>query len=190
MPDTIPLKGRGQTASEIPVSLEAAKAYFQDVQAFLHKIDAIETVRPLAKPGAFLSAHHPVGAFDYKVVVVTVLDAVWDEGGMTLKPLDFDADKHQAAHPVVKGFTDGRLTLREVAPGRTAVSFSFEVTIDLPIEGLLRFLPRALVQTTGDGILTFEIGRVVQNLFKKVLDDFALTAVVPQAAGAETPAGT
>lgn len=181
MTDTIAIKGRGQTASEIPVGLDAAQTYFQDVSAFLHKIDAIETVRPLGRPGAFLSAHHPVGAFDYKVVLVTVMQSTWDEGGMTLAPLDFDAEKHQAAYPVVKGYCDGRLTLREVSPGRTAVAFKFETKLDLPIEGLLRFLPKALVQTTGDGIMAFEVNRIVQNLFKKVLDDFSLTSVVAAA---------
>lgn len=188
MTDTIAIKGRGHTASEVPVGLAAAQTYFQDVSAFLHKIDAIETARALSRPGAFLNSHHAVGAFDYKVVLVTALEAVWDEGGMTLVPLDFDAEKHQAAYPVVKGFCDGRLDLRAVGPERTAVAFQFEIRLDLPVEGLLRFLPKALVTTTGEGIMNYEVGRVVQNLFKKVLDDFSLTASVPQA-GADLPVG-
>ena len=110
----IRISGRGATQSELPLGLAGARTYFQDVASFLDKIEAVNTVKPLGRPGAYLISHHAVGALNYKVVLVTCMQAEWHEGGMRLIPLDFDTDKLKYDYPVVKGFSEGELKLAEL----------------------------------------------------------------------------
>ncbi|MDB5097863.1 MAG: hypothetical protein JWM80_2284 [Cyanobacteria bacterium RYN_339] len=172
----IRISGSGATTSELPITLEAARLYFQDTAMFLDKIEAVDVVKPLARPGAFLITHNPVGGLNYKVVLVTCLQAEWHEGGLRLVALDFDLDKISCPFPTVKGFSESQLDL--VPRGeRTGLDFKFKMDIELPLAGALKFLPRPIVQATADGIMQFEAGRVVRNLFTKVLSDFHQEAV-------------
>ena len=43
----IQLKGHGQTAGQLPIGLVEARTYFEDVPAFLRKIDAVARRVPL-----------------------------------------------------------------------------------------------------------------------------------------------
>lgn len=168
----IRVSGRGATSSELPIHLAAARDYFQDAVGFLHKIEAVDTVKPLSRPGAFLITHHAVGGPSYKVVLVTCMQVTWHETGLTLAPLDFDADKVPCDHPIVKGYSDGALDLRDRGE-RTGVDFKFTMDVELPIKGALGLIPRPVVQATAEGIMQFEVKRTVQNLFRAVQADFA-----------------
>jgi hypothetical protein len=171
----IRVSGRGTTSSELPIDLAAARLYFQDAVAFLDKIEAVDKVKPLSRPGAFLITHHAVGGLNYKVVLVTCMQVDWHETGLTLSPLDFDADKVACEYPIVKGYSDGALDL--IGRGdRTAVDFKFTMEVEIPIVGALKIIPRPVVQATADGIMQFEVKRTVQNLFRAVQSDFAAMA--------------
>lgn len=174
------LKGQGHTQGDLPLGLAAARAYFEDVPAFLRKIEAVDTIKPLSRPGVYLVTHHPMGAFSYQVAMVACLQTEWHDGGMRLRPLDFDLEKVPMAHPSVKGFIEGDLQLAEREGARTAASFGFNVSIELPIPSVLKLMPRGVVQATGDGIMALQTNLVVQSLFRKVMDDFALA---PASAG-------
>lgn len=171
----IRVSGRGATSSELPIDLAAARQYFQDAAAFLYKIEAVKTVKPLARPGAFLLTHHAVGGLNYKVALVTCMQIAWHETGLTLAPLDFDADKVPCEVPVVKGYSDGALDLLERGE-RTGVDFKFTMEVELPLKGALTVIPRPVVQATADGIMQFEVKRTVQNLFRAVHADFSTTS--------------
>jgi hypothetical protein len=168
----IKVSGRGATSSELPIDLAAARDYFQDAQGFLSKIEAVKTVKPLARPGAFLITHHAVGGLNYKVALVTCIQIDWHETGLTLAPLDFDADKVPCDVPVVKGYSDGALELLDRGD-RTGVDFKFTMEVELPLKGALTVIPRPVVQATADGIMQFEVKRTVANLFRMVQADFA-----------------
>lgn len=172
----IVFKGQGATASELPIGLAGARTYFEDVTAFLNKIEAVQAVKPLARPGAFLVTHHPVGGLGYMVAMAACLQAEWDEGGMRLVPLDFDMAQVKSEHPVVKGFIEAALALEPRAGDRTGVDFGFDLSVEVPLPGALRMLPRGLVQVTGDGIMSAQVRLVVQSLFRKVMEDFRLGA--------------
>jgi hypothetical protein len=170
------LKGKGQTTGQIPLGLAAARTYFEDLPAFLGKIEAVDSVKPLTRPGAYLVIHHPMGAMSYQVAMVACLQAEWHAGGMRLSPLDFDLDKVASPHETVKGFVEGELKLIERHDALTAAEFGFSVSIELPIPPVLSLVPRPMIQATGDGIMNLQTGLIVQSLFRKVMDDFALTA--------------
>ena len=172
----ITVRGQGQTAAELPVARAAARTYFADVPAFLRQIEAVDGVKPIAGGAAYLITHHPVGGFGYEVVVVAVLEHVWDGHQMRLVPRDFDLDKVKGPHAQVKGFIEGTLTLDERAADRTAAAFSFALTVEIPVPGVLSLVPRPLLQTTADGLMTLKSGLVVRSLFQKVLADFQLPA--------------
>ncbi|MFN3430794.1 MAG: DUF1997 domain-containing protein [Candidatus Sericytochromatia bacterium] len=172
------LQGRGDTAAELPLALEDARLYFQDVPAFLRKIDAVDEVKPLSRPGAYLVTHHAVGGLGYMVRMVACMQADWDAGGMILRPLDFDLDRLAPGdYPAVKGMVQADLRLSAPVPDRTAAAFGFSLTVELPIPSMLRLVPRSLVQATGDGIMSFQTGLTVQGLFNKVMADFRLDGV-------------
>ncbi|MNS15655.1 hypothetical protein D3C72_472930 [compost metagenome] len=172
------LTGRGDTAAELPIGLEEARMYFQDVPAFLRKIEAVDTVKPLSRPGAYLVTHHPVGGLGYTVRMVACMQADWDAGGMVLRPLDFDLDRLAPGdHPAVKGMVQADLRLTGPEPQRTAAAFGFSLTVELPVPSMLNLVPRSLIQATGDGIMSFQTGITVQGLFNKVMADFKLGGV-------------
>ena len=169
------LTGRGETAAELPIGLDDARMYFQDVPEFLRKIEAVDTVKPLSRPGAYLVTHHPVGGLGYTVRMVACMQADWDAGGMILRPLDFDLDRLPSGdHPAVKGMVQADLRLAGPRPDRTAAAFGFSLTVELPIPSMLKRVPRSLIQATGDGIMGFQTGITVQGLFNKVKADFQL----------------
>lgn len=170
----IELKGHGSTSGELPIDLAGARAYFADVPAFLAKLEAVDAIKPLSRPGAFLVTHHPMGALGYHVRMVAVLQCDWDETGLRLAPLDFDTAQVPSELPVVKGFINGHLRLGERPGDRTEARLDFTVQVDLPIPSALRLVPRALVQATGDGIMGLQTSMVVSSLFRRVMDDFAL----------------
>ena len=174
----IQLKGLGQTAGQLPIGLDEARTYFEDVPAFLRKIDAVDTIKPLSRPGAYLVTHHAVGGLGYQVAMIACLQIEWHAGGMRLRPLDFDLDKVPSPHPTVKGFIEGDLALSARGERLTAAEFGFKVAIDLPIPGMLQLVPRPVIQATGDGIMGVQTNLVVQSLFRKVMDDFALNPSV------------
>ena len=171
---TMTFKGRGAKTGVLPHGLDHAKQYFQDLPAFLAKIEDVDTVKPLQAAGAYLVTHKPMGGLNYFVVMVAVLKATWDGSQMTLESLDFDLDKIKSEHQVVKGFLKGGLKLDERSPGQTDIDFAFDLDVEFPVPGVLRLVPSSLVQSTGDGIMTLKIGATVQSLYKKVLTDFNL----------------
>ena len=144
--------------------------------AFLRKIEAVATIKPLGRPGAYMVIHHPVGGLGYSVVMVACLQVEWHEGGLHLRPLDFDAEQVKCEHPVVKGYIQSDLRLAERAQGATWADFGFEVTVEIPIPAVLRLVPRGLVQATADGLMQLRAGMVVESLFRKVLEDLKLPA--------------
>ena len=168
------VKGQGATATELPLDRAAARAYFEDVPAFLTKIEAVATVKPLGRPGAYLVLHHPMGGLGYSVVMAACCQVTWHEGGMHLRPLDFDAEQVKSEHPVVKGYIQSDLRLAERPADATWADFSFEVTVEVPVPGLLALVPRGLLQATADGIMQLRAGMVVESLFRQVLADFEL----------------
>lgn len=181
------ISGQGKAGTDLPVDLAAARTYFEDVTAFFAKIEAIATVKPLARAHTYLITHHPVGGLDYRVVVITCMQVDWHEGGMRLVPLDFDPPERHQDLPVVKGFTEGDLRLTPEGGG-TRVAFDFSVTVELPIVKVLKLLPRALVQATADGIMGLQVNNTVQTLFRKVQQDFTtLERTIPGAAPAAIP---
>lgn len=167
-------RGQGSTAAELPIGVDAACAYFADATAFLRKIEAVDGIRPLGRPGAYLITHHPVGGFGYEVVMAACLQIAWDGPIMTMAPLDFDLAKVATPHPVVKGYIEGRLALDERQPGHTRAAYRFGVTVEIPVPGVLSLVPRPMLQATADGIMTLKSGLVVRSLFEKVLADFRL----------------
>lgn len=169
-------RGQGTTAAELPIGAEAARTYFDDATAFLRKIEAVDAIRPLGRPGAYLLTHHPVGGFGYEVVMAACLQITWDGTTMTMAPLDFDLAKVASPHPVVKGYIEGELALAERRPGRTQADYRFAVTVEIPVPGVLTLVPRPMLQATADGIMTLKSGLVVRSLFGKVLADFRLAA--------------
>ena len=167
-------KGQGTTAAELPIGAEAARRYFDDAPAFLRKIEAVDGIRPLGRPGAYLLTHHPVGGFGYEVVLAACLQITWEGPTRTMAPLDFDLHKVASPHPVVKGHIEGALVLDERHPGRTRADYRFAITAEIPVPGVLALVPRPLLQATADGIMTLKSGLVVRSLFEKVLADFRL----------------
>lgn len=172
----ITLKGLGSTAADLPIDYLGARAHFADVPSFLAKIAAMDTIRPLSRPGVYLITHHPMGGLSYQVRMVACMQTSWDESGLRLSPLDFDVEKVKCDLPVVKGFIDGHLRFDTRQPVLTNVALDFSVTVEVPIPPVLKLIPRPLVQATGDGIMNIQIGMVVASLFRKVMDDFKLTA--------------
>lgn len=169
------VRGRGATAAELPIGPAAAKDYFGDIPAFLRKIEVVDGIRPLARPGTYLLTHHPMGGFGYEVVMAACLEAAWQGDHMRLAPLDFDLEKVASPHPLVKGFIEGELRLAEPRQDATAAEFAFAVTVEVPIPGVLKLVPGSVLQATADGIMGLRVGGVVRSLFQKVLDDFQLT---------------
>ncbi|MEB3196048.1 MAG: DUF1997 domain-containing protein [Candidatus Sericytochromatia bacterium] len=169
-------KGRAARQGEIPVGLADALAYFSDVKAFIQKIEDVKEVRDLALPKAYLMSHHPIGALNYYVTVVTAVQAEPTPSGLRLTGLDFDETKLSSEHQLLKGFIDGALEAREIASGRTALDFFFDISFDFTVQGPLVLVPRPVIQSTADSLLRLKLGVLVENLYQKVVEDFRLSA--------------
>lgn len=168
------VKGQGATAAELPIGPQAARTYFADVPSFLNKIEAVSGVKALGRPGTYLITHHPMGALNYMVVMVSCAEATWHDGGLSLRPLDFDTDQVKCDHPVVKGYIESDLVLAPRASDKTYADFRFDVRVELPIKGAITLLPRPLVQATADGIMSLRVSMVVKSLFNAVAADLRL----------------
>lgn len=176
MADTLLIKGRGVKNGEGPLSQKEALEYFSDIPSFLLKIDDVDQVKALSHPNSYLVTHKPVGAFNYHVTVVYALQVEKTETGMVFKPLDFDVEKIKSEHQVLKGFCDGELITKVLAPDRTGVDFYFNLSIELPVAPALMLVPRGLIQTTADGIMNLKIGLTIDAFYKKVMEDLKLPA--------------
>ena len=170
------IKGTGKKNGELPIGMAEAREYFSDLGAFVQKIEDVETVKPLGAPMTYLVTDKPIGAFNYFVTIVSVLVGEWHDKGMTLSSRDFDTEKIQSKNQVLKGFIEGELVLTELTADKTGVDLSFTMTIEFPLPGALRLMPQTLVKSTADGIMTLKMGATVDALYKKVLNDFQLTA--------------
>ena len=168
------IKGVGKKAGEIPVGLNEAKDYFSDLPGFIKKISDVDTVRALSVPDSYLVTHVPIGAMNFYTTVVYALRTEWSERGMLLKPLDFDTDKIKSEHQVLKGFVNGELVLDQVAEDRTQAALHFELSVELPVPGMLRLVPQGLIQSTADGIMNVRVGAAVESLYGRVYEDFNL----------------
>lgn len=168
------IKGTGTKSGELPVSRAEALAYFGDLGAFIQKIEDVETVRPLGHAHTVLVTHKPIGALNVFTRVVCALRGEFCETGIQLVPLDFDAEKIKSEHQVLKGFIDGGLVLRELAADRTHAELSFTLRVEFPLPGALKLVPRALVQSTADGVMQMRMASAVNDLYSKVIADFGL----------------
>lgn len=176
MADILVVKGRGVKNGEGPLPLREALDYFSDIPAFLHKIDDVDQVRALAHPDSYLVTHKPIGALNYYVTVVYALQVVKNELGMTFKPLDFDHEKIKSEHQVIKGFCDGELVAKVLAPDRTGIDFYFNLSLEFPVPMALKLAPRGLLQSTADGLMNLKVGLTVDAFYKKVMEDLKLPA--------------
>lgn len=169
------IKGTGTKAGEVPLGQPEALRYFQgDVPEFIKKINEVDTVKPLSRENCYLVTHTPIGAMNYYVTVVYALEAEHTETGMLLKPLDFDTEKIQSPHQVLKGFVEGYLKTHPLADDRTGVDFQFSLAVEFPMPAALSLVPKGLVQTTANGIMTAKVGTTVESMYRKVLQDFNL----------------
>lgn len=167
------IKGVGRQSGEVPVGQAQALEYFQgDMPAFLQKIDDVDKVKPLGKPNAYLMLHKPIGGLNIFTTLVAALEGEMTDHGILLKPLDFDHEKIQSPHMVIKGFIEGHLKTQPVAEDRTMVELDFTLTVELPLPAALKLVPRGLIQSTADGIMTIRLGAAVNQLYRKVLQDF------------------
>ena len=168
----ISIRGVGKKTAELPLSLEAARAYFTDVPSFLKKIDMVETVRELGRPGAFLVIHKAVGAFNFQATSAYAIQVEYTETGMTFLPLDFDVAQLKSPHPVVKGFVEGALLLTPVSDTAVATDLTFIHTADIDQAGPLAFVPAAMIKSTADGLMTMIINSTIASMWQKVQADF------------------
>ena len=168
------IKGTGVKGGEMPVGREEALRYFENLPDFIHKIQDVDTVKPLGQPHTYLVTHKPIGALNFFTTVVYVVRGEFTPDGLKLSSFDFDAEKVKSEHPVLKGFVEGMLSLRELAPDRTHAELSFTLRVEFPLTGPLKLAPRQLVQTTADGLMTLKTSSSVNDLYAKVLADFNL----------------
>lgn len=167
------ITGRGATAGVLPAPLATTRPYFDDLAAFIAKIEDVDTVKPLGKPYTYLVTHQPIGAMNYYVTVAYTLVGTPTETGFTLSSYDFEAAKLKSAHPVIKGYVNGALALTPHAEGeQTHIDLKFELKVELPLPTPLKLVPRGLVQTTADGIMTVKVATSVESMHRKVLADF------------------
>ncbi|MEB3222293.1 MAG: DUF1997 domain-containing protein [Candidatus Sericytochromatia bacterium] len=167
--------GQASKQGQLPIGLTAALGYFEDVKAFIQKIEDVKEIRDLALPRAYMMTHHPMGGLNYHITVVTAIQAETTSSGLVLKALDFDHQKVKSEHQVVKGFIDGRLDARAVSEQQTAIDFAFSLSLEFDVPAALALVPRPLVQATADGLMRLKLGLIVENLYGKVRQDFNLT---------------
>lgn len=168
----IQIRGVGTKAATVPMTLEAALAYFKDVPSFLKKIDMVETVKELGRPGAYLVIHKAVGAMNFQATSAYAIQVEHTETGMTFSPLDFDVKQLKSPHPVVKGFVEGGLVLTPKGDTTVATELTFVHTADIDQSGPLAFVPAGLIKSTADGIMTMIIGVTIDSMWRKVQADF------------------
>jgi hypothetical protein len=169
-------KGHAVKQGELPIGLTEAKQYFSDIKAFIRKIEDVKDIKDLSMPQAYLMTHHPMGALNYYITFVTAVQATETPDGLLLKSLDFDENKVKSDHPPLKGFIDGRLQARELEPDRTAIDFNFDLTIDFKLPTALMLVPRGLIQSTADGLMSLKLTKLVNDMYQKVVDDFRLAS--------------
>lgn len=167
------ITGRGAIDGILPAPQAEALPYFDDLAAFLAKIEDVDTVRPLGQPYTYLVTHRPIGAMNYHVTVAYTLVGTKTDGGFTFGSYDFDHGKIKSEHPVVKGFVDGALKVSPRSEAESHIDLKFELKIELPVPTVLKLVPRGLLQTTADGIMTLKVSTSVDSMHKKVLADFS-----------------
>lgn len=168
----ISIRGVGKKAAQVPLGMEAAKSYFSDVPGFLKKIDMVETVRELGRPGAYLVVHKAVGVFNIQATSAYAVQVEHTETGMTFLPLDFDVEQLKSPIPVVKGFVEGALVLKPVHENAVATDLTFIHTADIEQSGPIAFVPAGMVKATADNIMTMIIGSTIDSMWRKVQADF------------------
>lgn len=168
----ISIRGIGKKAAEVPLSLEAARTYFADVPGFLKKIEQVETVRELGRPGAYLVVHKPVGAFHIQATSAYAVQVEHTETGMTFLPLDFDVAALKSPYPVVKGFVEGGLVLKAIGDELVATDLTFVHTADIESGGPLALIPDAMIKATADSVMNMIITATVEAMWRKVQADF------------------
>ncbi|MEB3328866.1 MAG: DUF1997 domain-containing protein [Candidatus Sericytochromatia bacterium] len=168
--------GRATRQGLLPVGLGEALAYFEDVKAFIQKIEDVREVRELSLPRSYLMTHHPMGGLNHYITVATALQAESTPSGLLLKGLDFDPLKVRSEHQVVKGFIDGRLDAHPQGPEETAIDFAFGIALEFEVPAALSLVPRPLIQATADGLMRLKLSLIVDNLYSKVRQDFNLKA--------------
>lgn len=169
---SISIRGVGYKAATVPMSLEGARDYFADVPGFLKKIDMVETVRELGRPGAYLVIHKAVGALNFQATSAYAIQVEHTESGMTFLPLDFEVAQLKSPHPVVKGFVEGSLVLTSKSDNAVATELTFIHTADIEQRGPLAFVPPALIKSTADGVMNMIIGSTIESMWRKVQADF------------------
>lgn len=168
----ISIRGVGKKAAEVPLGLEAAREYFRDVPGFLKKIDWVETVKELGRPGAYLVIHKAVGAMNFQATSAYAIQVEHTETGMTFLPLDFEVSALKSPHPVVKGFVEGSLVLKPISEQAVATDLTFVHTADIEHNGPLAFVPAPMIKSTADSLMTMIISNTIESMWRKVQADF------------------
>jgi hypothetical protein len=168
----IAIRGVGFKAATVPMSLEGAREYFADVPGFLKKIDMVETVRELGRPGAYLVIHKAVGAMNFQATSAYAIQVEHTDNGMKFLPLDFEVKQLKSPHPVVKGFVEGSLVLTPKSDNSVGTELTFVHTADIEQAGPLAFVPAGLIKSTADGIMNMIIGSTIDSMWRKVQADF------------------
>jgi hypothetical protein len=98
------------------------------------------------------------------------------ENGLHWSPLDFDLDKIKSDCQVLKGYSEGSLVTQQMNDTLTRLNFNFTISLEFPMPGPLKLVPRSLVQNTADGLMNFKVAATVESLYQKVLQDFQVGA--------------
>jgi hypothetical protein len=168
----ITIRGVGKKSAQIPLGMEAAKSYFSDVPSFLKKIDMVETVRELGRPGAYLVVHKAFGVFTFQATSAYAIQVEHTETGMSFTPLDFEVSQLKSSIPVVKGFVEGGLVLKAIDDNSVATDLTFVHTADVEQTGPIAFVPAPMLKATADNITSMIIGSTIESMWRKVQADF------------------
>lgn len=168
--EILPIRGRFTKRADMPLPLAAARHLFEhEMAAFLGRMDDVRAVSSPAGAESFLVEHHPIGGMNFHVTLVYALRTVSTERGLTLTAFAFDPAAIESRHLVIPGVVEGALAFTSLAADRTEVSLDFTLTIELPLLPALQLLPRFLVRSTADGIMSMKLGANVEGAYQKTL---------------------
>lgn len=167
------ITGRGVRRGELPVGQAEALAYFRDVKAFVAKIQEVERIEE-GPQGSLLVSHRPIGGMNYFVTVVYAMTCDWHEQGVRFGSAPFDLSGMRSPHQLVKGEVSGHLHTQALPNGHTATELDFTLSVALPVPFALKLVPSAVLKTTADGIMSLKVGISVEDMYRKVEEDFGL----------------
>lgn len=166
----IELSGQAAHTFRFPAALDLSYEYFCDVPAVFRLLPDALDVRAYARDRYRLI----VGASDghgHSMSAIFDLAAHYEPGrSIRVLPAD-DGPPAKLPGMVFAGALAAQAIFAEDERG-TAVRYTVDLAMDIPVPGVLRLMPESFLQTLGERAMEFKMGQMISGFTQNIAADF------------------